>query len=121
MTSAQPIFLALAIGASCSENGIYPHRTKSFISTISRCVQSVAEWETTQGHERFDAVIVTRLDVISGVTLVGSLASWWGRALASDIVGAKKSTGALVFCVCVFAHCCVSLVIVHRLSGLASV
>lgn len=77
----------------CSDNGIYPHRTASFFSTISRCIDLIEQDELELGVT-YDAVVSTRLDVINGIQITSTnIENWWKKAAMFDMVGAKKVTG----------------------------
>lgn len=76
-----------------SSNGIYPFRSASYFSTISRCLDLVQEEEIRRG-KAFDSVAVTRIDVLRDVKLAMPTHSWWGQIMAFDLVGAKKMPGS---------------------------
>jgi hypothetical protein len=79
-----------------SSNGVFPFRTASLLSTMSRSITQVLKFEE-DSNSVFDAVMITRLDVINGISILppGAI-SWWSRALAQfDIVGQKKSPGLI--------------------------
>lgn len=79
-----------------SENGIFPFRSASFFSTISRCIDLIIEEDENNTH--YDAIVMTRLDVMNVITpLNPSMPSstWWKRAMSYDMVGAKRMPGLL--------------------------
>jgi hypothetical protein len=76
-----------------SENGIYPLRTASFFSTISRCV-SLLENDEKEMNRKYDSIVITRLDVINGIKLMSTPEMWWKKSVMFDIIGAKKVKGA---------------------------
>ena len=98
-----------------TNNGLFPFRTASLFSTISRCIRDVrihsdklilsgnASLQSPDSTSAFDAIIVTRMDTINHISRVGitegkiadSLldingADWWDRALSYDVVGEKR-------------------------------
>lgn len=81
-------------------DGLLSFRSLSLFSTISRCVSNVRAFEESERQD-FVATVVTRLDVISKVHVVGGMKvsspdryrSLWGRALKYDVIGSKKVAG----------------------------
>mmetsp|Transcript_50104 Transcript_50104/g.85799 ORF Transcript_50104/g.85799 Transcript_50104/m.85799 type:complete len:179 (-) Transcript_50104:197-733(-) len=62
---------------------------------MSRCIKKVIENEKNTSSS-FDAIIMTRLDVINGISTVQPLQSWLALALGEfDLVAQKKKTGLI--------------------------
>lgn len=84
-----------------SRNGVFPFRTASLFSTVSRCATSVLQVErngsSSSSSSLFDAIVMTRLDVINGISVVHhrGAGDWlFAPALAEfDLVGLKKVPG----------------------------
>mmetsp|Transcript_66108 Transcript_66108/g.129603 ORF Transcript_66108/g.129603 Transcript_66108/m.129603 type:complete len:414 (-) Transcript_66108:57-1298(-) len=68
--------------------GIYPHRTASFFSTISRCIRNVAAAEST--GQTYTNVIITRLDLYEQVKFRKPPAGFM-TAMNAEILGTKNS------------------------------
>ena len=86
LRSYDPTALYAATADRCvMENNAahYPHRTASMISGVSRCLGAVQEAEAASSppQQRYDWVVLSRLDLLGGVKLCDSSAPKKGGAV----------------------------------------
>jgi hypothetical protein len=82
------------LGFQLVSNGLYPHRMLSYFSTVQRCMSMVSNASSLgEAIRNYSTVVVTRLDVISGLRTKAPGPSWWRHVDRFDLIAERKLGG----------------------------
>jgi hypothetical protein len=94
------------LGQFQMQNGLYPHRTASFFSTIARCVSMVRKAEETDWFRSklsgYKTVMISRIEVLENAYMSSNVnnskaeAAWWTRVQKYDLIALRRHSRRVV-------------------------